>query len=54
VGVEIFAPNYQKAHPYPKSGRTKSFGVCGSNVVLTLYVKASKRVGNRERVTDAC
>ena len=29
-GLKIFAPNYQKAHPYAKSGRNKSFGVCDS------------------------
>jgi len=25
-GLKIFAPNYQKAHPYAKSGRTNRLG----------------------------
>ena len=49
--LKIFAPNYQKAHPYTKSN--KSFGVCGSDVVLTLYGGERKKyariaIGNRE------
>jgi len=35
-GLTIFAPNYQKSHPY-------AFGVCGSDVVLTLYGGEKKK-----------
>jgi len=32
-GLKIFAPNYQKAHPYAKSGRTKRLAF----VAVTLF-----------------
>ena len=42
-GLKIFAPNYQKAHPYDKFGRTN----CLAYVAVTLfghYTAASKKV----------
>ena len=36
-GLNIFAPNYQKAHPYAASGRTNHLAYGVSDVVLTLY-----------------
>ena len=43
-GLKNFAPNYQKAHTYAKSCGKKSFGVCGSSVVLTLDDGEKKKV----------
>jgi len=51
-GLKIFAPNYQKAHPYAKSGSNKSFGVCGSDVVLTLSAARKKVRENRHWKLD--
>ena len=42
-GLKIFAPNYQKAHPYAKSGRTNRLAYCGSDVVLTLESDEKKK-----------
>ena len=42
-GLKIFAPNYQKAHFYAKIWSNKSFGVCGSDVVLTLESDEKKK-----------
>jgi len=46
-GLKFFAPNYKKAHPY-----AKSFGVCGSDVVLTLYGDEKKVRENRHWKID--
>ena len=41
LGLKIFAPNYQKAHPYDESGRTNRLAYV-SDVVLTLYCDEKK------------
>jgi len=40
--LKIFAPNYKKAHPYAKSGRTNRLAYV-ADVVLTLYPAARKK-----------
>jgi len=35
--LKVFAPNYQKRTPLRQIWSNKSFGVCDSDVVLTLY-----------------
>ena len=51
-GLKIFAPNYQKAHPYAKSGRTN----CLAYVAVTLFwhytVKRKKLCENRHWKLD--
>jgi len=51
-GLKMFAPNYQKAHPYAKSGRTDRLAY----VAVTLfrhYTAARKKVrGNRHWKLD--
>jgi len=39
-GLKIFAPNYQKAHPYPKSGQTNRLAY----VAVTLFWRREKEV----------
>jgi len=48
-GLQMFAPNYQRAHRYAKSGRTNRLWqiVCGSDVVLTQYGGNKKVRENR-------
>jgi len=35
-GLKIFAPNYQKAHPYAKSGRTNRLAYVAVTLLVTL------------------
>ena len=43
-GLKLFAPNYQTGTPLRQIWLNKPFGVCGSDVVLTLYGGEKKKV----------
>ena len=45
--LKFFAPNYQKAHPYAKSGRTNRLAYVAVTLFLTLYGGEKKVRENR-------